>query len=248
LFSLAGRAVAVTGASRGIGLTISQGLAAAGATVALLSRPSDHLQQAADALGEHGIAVPVDVGSIDSVRGAFERIGERFGRLDVLVNNAAIGWPHRIEDLSDDELMAEVMTNFVGPIITCRSAIPLLRASDDAHIFNISTEMTADPFPYLVLYGAAKAAVEVLTRGLARELTPDRIRCTILRVGRTEGGEFRLHWPADRRAEAEGVWAELGFRPTGAVGQPPERITEAILFALSRPKGSIVDVINVRAH
>ena len=245
---LAGRVAAVTGASRGIGLTIARGLATAGATVALLSRPSEHLDTAAAAIGDGALAIPIDVGDPESVRAAFAQVRERFGRLDVLVNNAAVGWPHRVEDVPDDELMAEVMTNFVGPILTARSAIPLLRVSEDGHIFNISTESVANPFPYLVLYAAVKAGLEVLTHGLASELASDGIRCTVIRVGRTEGGEFRLHWDPERRHAAEATWAKLGFRPTGAVGQSPERVSEAIVFALTRPKGSVVDVIHVRAH
>jgi NAD(P)-dependent dehydrogenase (short-subunit alcohol dehydrogenase family) len=238
----------VTGASRGIGRTIAEGLANAGATVVVLARKSDRLDATAASLPADAMAVPVDVTDPTSVRGAFTEIENNFGHLDLLVNNAAVAWPHRVEEVSDEELLAEVATNLVGPILAIRSAVPLLRRAEAPHIVNISTESVAEPFPYLVVYAATKGGLEVLSRGLVHELADDGIRVTLIRVGRTEGGEFREHWHRERREVAEATWSKLGFRPRDAVGQPAESVAEAVVFAVTRPARSIADVIHLRAQ
>jgi NAD(P)-dependent dehydrogenase (short-subunit alcohol dehydrogenase family) len=106
-------------------------------------------------------------------------VAERHGRLDGLVNNAAVAWPHRVEDVTDEELQAEVGTNLVGPLLTARVAVPAIRRSGGGDIVNISTESARDPFPFLALFAATKAGMEVLTEGLARELRAEPIRVTL---------------------------------------------------------------------
>jgi len=241
----------VTGGARGIGLALSKALVDHGASVVMMGRDAETLEKAATDLGEQAFPMAVDISEPEAVRAAFARIDERFATVDILVNNAAIGWPHRIEQVTDEELRIEVGTNVLGPIHTIRSAVPLLRRSTDPHIVNISSDSTRDPFPYLLVYAATKSALETLSKGLAAELRPDGIRVTLLMVGQTEGGEFRFHWDADRRAEAEGAWEALGYKQRvsgGPVGQPAERVAEALVYAVTRPRGSVVGEITVRAH
>ena len=251
VLSLRDRVIAVTGGARGIGLAITQGLVALDAAVVMLGRDSETLAARSKELGDRAIPCQCDVASPESVNAAFAVIEKRFGLLDGLINNAAVGWPHRIEEITDGELITEVGTNLVGPILTTRAAVPLLRRSRDPHIINISSESSHDPFPYLVLYAATKSALETLTAGLHHELWEDGIRVTLLRVGQTQGGGFRLGWEPERRAQAEQAWQDLGFKARvagGAVGQSVERVAEAVAYVLSQPAGSVVDVLNVRAH
>jgi NADP-dependent 3-hydroxy acid dehydrogenase YdfG len=247
---LADRVVAITGASRGIGRTVAEHLADRGAHVVMLARGEARLTVAANDIGERATAIVADIGDPDAVRAAFASIEERFGRLDALVNNAALAWPHRIEEATDAELLEEVSTNVLGPLYTIRAAIPLLRQSESGHIVNVSTESTQDPFPFLLVYAATKSALETLSRGLVSELKPDGIRVTLLSAGRTSGSEFREAWDAERRAEAEKMWDDLGFRAriAGTVAQPPEQVAEAVEYVLTRPVGSMVDLIHVRSH
>jgi NAD(P)-dependent dehydrogenase (short-subunit alcohol dehydrogenase family) len=244
---LAGKVVAITGASRGIGRVVAGALVRQGAGVVLLARESTALREAEAELGVRATAIPVDVGNPDEVRAAFAAIDERFGRLDALINNAGVAWPHRIEEVSDEELTREVSTNVIGPVLTVRSAIPLLRRSELADIVNVSSEVVMDPYPFLLIYASSKAWLEMLSTGLLRELRPDGIRVSVLRVGRTVG-EFTAHW-GPRLEAAEKVWDEGGYRArlSGTVPQPAEQVAEAVLYLLTRPVGSIVDVMHARS-
>jgi len=247
--ALAGRAALVTGASRGIGLAIARALATEGARVGVLARPGEALNAAAAELGTAGLALPADLTDPDEVRDAFDAVAGAFGGLDILVNNAAIARPYRIEEASDAQLRQEIGTNLLGPLYTVRAAVPLLRASSTGHIVNLSSESSVDPFPYLLVYAATKAAVETLTRGLAHELRPDGIRCTLLRVGQTATG-FKDEWDPERLEAAIRTWTEGGFRArvSGTAPQPPERVAEAVLFALTRPADSVTDELSVRSN
>jgi len=247
---LAGKVVAITGASRGIGLAIAAGAAQAGARVALLARDTARLSAAAKEIGDAARAIPADISDPSAVRAAFAAIDQEFGRLDVLVNNAAVAWPHTVADATDEQLHAEVGTNLLAPLYTIRAAIPLLRRSGGGDIINVSTESVTNPFPHLLVYAATKAALETLSAGLIHELSADGIRVTILRAGRTEGGELRLRWDEQARLRAEADWDALGYRArvSGSAGQPPERVADAVVFVASRPQGTMIDVINVRAH
>lgn len=247
---LAGKVIAYAGASRGVGRHVSGALVAAGAQVAMLARDEARLKEAATAAGEGALPIPTDVSDPDSVRAAFARIEAELGRLDALVNNAVVGWPHRVEEVDDDQVRAEVGTNLVGPILTCRSAIPLLRASGGGDIVNVSSESALDPFPHLVVYAATKAGLETFSAGLAHELKPDGIRVTLLRSGQTEGGEFSAHWDPEVKDRVRREWEAGGYlaRVAGQAPQPADRIAEAVTFVLTRPPGSVIDVISVRAH
>jgi NAD(P)-dependent dehydrogenase (short-subunit alcohol dehydrogenase family) len=247
--TLAGRTAVVTGASRGTGLAIARALAAQGVRVGLLARPSPALDALAAELGEAGLALPADLCEPGQVRAAFTSVSEEFGDLDILINNAATAAPHRIEETDDEQLRREVGTNLLGPLYATREAVPLLRGSTAPHLINISSESTGDPFPYLLVYAATKAALETLTHGLAQELRPDGIRCTLLRVGQTDT-TFKDDWDPEQRDRAIRAWTEGGFRTrvSGAAPQPPERVAEAVLFALRQTGGSFVSELSVRSY
>ncbi|MGX1675509.1 SDR family oxidoreductase [Streptomyces sp. NPDC055400] len=246
---LVGRTALVTGASQGVGLAVARALAAAGVRVGLLARPGHALDEAAKELGKAGLPLPADLCDPDEVRAAFAAVRHEFGGLDYLVNNAATARPHRIEDLADAQLGREVGTNLLGPLYTVREAVPLLRRSGVAHIVNLSSESTADPYPYLLVYAATKSALETLTRGLAHELRPDGIRCTLLRVGQTATG-FKSDWDPGQLEKAMNAWEAGGFlaRVSGAAPQSPERVAEALLFVLQQTGGSVVGELSVRAY
>ncbi|WP_432198201.1 SDR family oxidoreductase [Streptomyces sp. bgisy027] len=207
------------------------------------------LDETAKEFGEAGLPLPADLCDPDDVRAAFAALRREFGSLDYLVNNAATARPHRIEDTDDAQLDREVGTNLLGPLYTVREAVPLLRRSDMAHIVNLSSESTADPYPFLLVYAATKSALETLTRGLAQELRPDGIRCTLLRVGQTATG-FKDAWDPEQLEKALHAWTAGGFRArvSGVTPQSPERVAEALLFVLRQTSDSIVGELSVRAY
>lgn len=208
------------------------------------------LEQAVVAVGGGAVALTADVSDPDAVRRLMQQVEQQLGRLDGLVNNAAVAWPHRLEDVTDAQIAAEVGTNLVGPLLMARQALPLLRRDGGGTIVNISTESAHDPFPYLALYAATKAGMEVLTQGLAQELRGEPVRVCLLVAGRTSGGGFTDHWPVDVQRQAAAEWDRLGYRArvSGTAPQPPERVAEAVVFVLTRPEGTVVDRLSVRSH
>ncbi len=155
--ALEGKIAVVTGATSGSGLGIARRFVEEGATVLLLARGGDRLERTATDLGPRAIPLLTDVGDPGSVDRTFAEVGDRFGRVDILVNNAAVYRPCRVELLSDLDIEQQMRTNFAGPVYTCRAAIPLLRAAGGGDIVNTSSESTLHPFPMLSMYVATKA-------------------------------------------------------------------------------------------
>lgn len=235
----------VTGGSRGIGLAIAEALAARGARVALFARDEAALARAAERLGDAALPVRTDVRDPDSVRAAFELALRKLGRLDVLVNNAAVGILHRVERAADAELRAQVETNLLGAIYCARAAIAALREAGGGDIVNVSSDSVREPWAYLGVYAATKGALEVFTRALRRELAPDRIRVTLVRSGPTLT-DFASSWDPDLAAEAARVWNAEGTLRKDSV-MAPSRVGEAVAFAVTRPAGVGVETLEIRA-
>jgi NAD(P)-dependent dehydrogenase (short-subunit alcohol dehydrogenase family) len=246
--ALADQVVAVTGASRGTGLAMSRALAGAGAQVAMLARPSAHLKQAAESV-PGALAVPIELSDPGSVRAAFASLAAAFGRLDALVNNAATASAHPIEECTDEEVQHQIGTNLLGPIYCIRAAVPMLREAGGGTIVNVSSESASDPFPHLLVYGASKAGLDALTRGLLGEVRRDNIRVTLLVSGLTRTGGFSARWDPARRDAARAAWEQGGFlrRVAGSEPQEPEDVADALLFVLTRPARTMVDVVWCRA-
>ena len=189
-----GQVVAVTGASRGIG-------AAAGAQVALLSRDIAAISALADEVA--GLALPCDVADWRSVEGALSRVAARYGRLDVLVNNAGIA-PLLSIDKTDAATIEQVyMTNAVGPACAIAAAWPVfMRQHANAdfspighRIVNISTLGTADPFPGFFAYAASKASLNLMAQSCALEGKPFAVKAFAIAPGAVETSMLRAIFP-----------------------------------------------------
>jgi meso-butanediol dehydrogenase/(S,S)-butanediol dehydrogenase/diacetyl reductase len=244
---LAGKLVVVTGGSRGLGPRIGARCANEGANVALLARDSRQLQTVAAAIGPAASAYATDVARPESVRAAFAAIGARYGRVDVLVNNAAIGAPHTIEEMTDDDLAGQLATNVAGPITCIRAALPLLRAAGGGDVINVSTVAVANPFPTMWLYSATKAALEAASAGLAEELAPDGVRVSVLRVGSIADSSFQERWPAERKERAEQLARGTGReRFAGAGRTDPDLLAEWVVRIATMPPEARVGVLEIR--
>ena len=243
--ALADKAAIVTGGSRGIGFAIAEALIERGARVAILARGEAALAEAGAKLGEAALPVRADVADPDSVRSAFASVLDAFGRLDVLVNNAAVGRLHRLERAEDSDLRSQVETNLLGAIYCARAAIAPLREAGGGDIVNLSSDSVRDPLPYLGVYAATKGAVEVFTQALRRELRADGIRVTLLRPGPTFT-DFASGWDPEITSEAARVWNDEGYVQQGGVMQP-RRVGEAVAFAVTRPAEAGVETLEIRA-
>ena len=205
----------VTGAYRGIGLEVVRQLARRGFTAVLTARDEVKAEGAARALAEEGLPVvpfPLDVTDRQSVEAARLFVGERFGRLDVLVNNAAIlydSW-QRAETADFETVREAFETNTLGAWRTAQAFIPLLRAGGHGRIVNVSSESgsLSSMGGGTPAYGVSKAALNALTRMLADELRARRVLVNSVCPGwvATEmGGPGAPRTPAEG---AEGVvWA-----------------------------------------
>ncbi len=184
--------IVITGAGDGLGRALARRFVADGETVVLLGRTQSKVEAVAAELGERAMAVQCDVSSPDSVRAAFARISERFPRIDVLINNAAIYEPFLIAEATDAQILTSIGANLTGPILCARSAIPLMTRG--SHIINVTSESTEMRFPYLVLYQGTKAGVERFSEGLHHELDPAGIKVTTLRAGQMMEEGKRPNW------------------------------------------------------
>ncbi len=241
--SLAGKVAVVTGASRGIGLSIARALAARDVRVALLARDAERLDQAAHELGDHTLPLAADISEPQAVHTAFERVQARFGRLDILVNNAGVARPHRVEDASDAELHAQVATNFLGMVYCARAAIPLLRQAGGGDIVNISSDSVKYPFPYLSVYAATKAAVEMFSVALRREVQKDGTRVILLRCGPT-WTMFHAAWDPEVAQQAFQTWAAEGYIGRGGC-LDPDVVGETVAQAVGYPAQVCPEILEI---
>ncbi len=176
-----GKVIVITGAGVGLGRALARRFAKDGDTVVALGRTLSKVQVLADELGAPHFAVECDVQSADSIRKAFAEIARRHPKIDVLINNAAIYEPFLIKDATDEQVLASLLTNFAGPIFTCRAAIPMMEKG--GYIINVTSESVALEFPLLSLYMSTKAGLERFTQTLHRELEADGIRVSVVRAG-----------------------------------------------------------------
>ena len=160
-----GKVVVISGASRGIGAAAAQVFAQAGAKVALLARSGDAVQGLALALGAHAMALPCDVADASAVAGAVDAVMARWGRVDVLINNAGVIAPiARIADAEAEDWARAIDINLKGVFYGMRSVIPIMRAQGGGTILTVSSGAAHNPLEGWSAYCASKAGAAMLTR------------------------------------------------------------------------------------
>jgi len=187
--SLKDRVAVVTGASKGIGRGIAIALAAAGAQVVVNyasdSRGAESVVEAIEDDGGKAIAVGADVSKAVDVTRLFKEVDTAFGRLDVLVNNAGIFRFGSLADITEESFHAHYNINVLGPILTVQEASRRF-GPDGGSIINLSSIAGSHPVAGSVLYASTKGALDTLTRALALELAPHKIRVNAIAAGHTE--------------------------------------------------------------
>ncbi len=187
-FNLQGRIAVITGASRGIGLAITQKLAQYGAQCIMVSRKIESLEAAAASIREEGgkaDAIACNTGYPDQIKAMYDKVMEKYGSLDILVNNAATN-PHFGEMITADEGIWDktLDVNIKGPFFMIKHAGPLMQ--DKGAIVNVTSVNAVKPGMFQGVYSATKAALVNMTQTLARELAPKGIRINNLLPGLTD--------------------------------------------------------------
>jgi len=229
---LEGKAAIITGAGRGIGRSIAHALAREGVRVALAARSADeleHVREEIETAGGKGTCFPTDTGNEQETVALVRQTVERFGRLDVLVNNAGMGVFGPLVETSTDQWDEVMRVNARGPFILCREAIPHLRKQTRPYIVNISSVVGVKGYENQSAYAASKHALMGMTKALAREVRDLGIRVHAICPG---GVDTRLATSA--RPDLD----------TSILMQADE-IADAVLFLVTREGNAVVDEIHL---
>jgi 3-oxoacyl-[acyl-carrier protein] reductase len=227
----------VTGASKGIGASIARQLASEGAAVvvnyASSKEDADRVVAEIRRNGGKAVAVQANVGKQAEVERLFAETKKAFGRLDILVNNAGIYEFSPLEDVTEDHFRKQFDVNVLGPLLASREAVKRFGA-DGGSIINISSSASTLTPANSSVYSATKAALDAITRTLAKELGPRNIRVNAINPGMvdTEGVRAAGFDESDFRKEIE------ARTPLGRIGQTQD-IAPAAVFLASGDAGWI---------
>lgn len=194
LFDLTGRTAVVTGGTRGIGRALAEGYAAAGANVVVASRKADacaETQAHLESMGAEALGVPTHLGDLDSLDALVAATVERFGGIDILVNNAANALTQPVGAFTPEGWQKSVDVNMRGPMFLTQAALPYLDESEHAAVLNV---ISAGAFLFsagMSIYSATKAAMMSFTRSAAGALVHRGIRVNALAPGTVDTDMIR---------------------------------------------------------
>jgi 3-oxoacyl-[acyl-carrier protein] reductase len=232
---LAGKVAVVTGASKGIGAGIAKELAAAGASVvvnyASAKADAERVVASIKQKGGQAIAVQGDVSKEADVKRLFAETKQAFGPVDVLVNNAGVYAFKQLEEVTEAEYRREYDINVLGPLLATKEAVAHFNGNGGS-VINVSSVVSTKAFPQTVVYSGTKGALDAMTRVLAAELGPRKIRVNTIAPGGVETEGSRDLGMIGTDLEKQLVAAT----PLGRIGQPDD-IGKIAVFLASDQSG-----------
>ncbi len=242
-FALKGKKTIVTGASRGIGKAIALGFADAGADVAICSRKLEDLEPVAseiEKLGRKAFALAADVSKKEDIDRFVSEAHEKFGRIDILVNNVARNIMSPLMNLREDGWDKIVTTNLKSQFLFCQAVGRIMMSQGRGAIINISSTAGQRAAPLLGAYSVSKAGVDMLTKALAKELAGVGIRVNAISPGMVETKFSEAIWSSPE------MYAEVVRDiPLGRLATPDEIVGLAIFLAsdaASYVTGAIINI------
>lgn len=223
----------VTGGSRGIGRQISVALAEEGAIVMLAARSAATLAEAAAQIrraGGRAEPVVTELTDEQSIRNLVHVAKDKFGRLDILINNAGVTHSASLEETRTEDLDRCWAVNARAPFLLCREALPLLRQAEDGFIVNISSVVGVKGYPLQSAYTASKHALRGMTISLAEELRGTNIRVHVICPGGVNTDMVASVRPDIRKEDLIG----------------PDEIADLVLYLVTRRGNAVVDELHIR--
>ena len=239
---LSGKAVAITGASSGIGEATALTLAKAGASVALGARRKDRIDELAARIEDEGgtaVALEVDVSDEAAARGFIEAAHERLGRLDTLVNNAGVMLLGPVEQADSEDWRTMVNVNLLGLMYCTHAALPIMLGQESGDIVNISSVAGRFARAGNAVYAATKFGVGAFSEGLRNEITERGVRVTLIEPGFVDT-ELQGHNTGEVLETLDAMREHLRD-PLRA-----QDIANGILYAISQPPNVSINEVLIR--
>jgi len=239
--NIAGKVVVITGASSGLGEAAARLLSAQGATVVLGARRSDRLQSLADELNGSGgkaLAVATDVTHRNQVKRLVDTAAQKFGRVDVMINNAGIMPRAPLERLTIDDWDRTIDVNIKGVLYGIAAALPHMKKQKSGHMIFVSSVAGHKIGPDFAVYAATKHAVRALAEGFRQEVKPYNIRTTIISPGAVATELPDSVTEPDIAEKIRTYYDEIAI--------PAESFAQAVIFAMSQPEEVDVNEILFR--
>jgi NAD(P)-dependent dehydrogenase (short-subunit alcohol dehydrogenase family) len=221
LFDLTGRVAIVTGGTRGIGRAVAEGFVAAGASVVVASRKADaclETQLALEAMGGQALGVPTHVGRPDDLEALVAATVERFGQIDIIVNNAANALALPVGEITEIGYTKSFQANLLGPTLLIQHARPYLEKSDHAAVVNV---ISVGAFLFsrgTAMYASMKSGLLAMSRAMAGEFAERGIRVNCLAPGTVDTDMVRNTGPESAAAMAAASMMKRAAHPDEMVG------------------------------
>jgi NAD(P)-dependent dehydrogenase (short-subunit alcohol dehydrogenase family) len=227
---LSGKTAIITGAGSGIGRAIAIAFAHEGANVALVGRRKQKLEQTAQVAGGSPLIIPADISQSSQIHGIIEQTAQRFGGIQVLVNNAGLLCPGTAEQITEAQWDETFNVNVRGLWLLSRAVLPYLRKSGGGSIVNIASVLGINGVRLRAAYAASKGAVVLLTKCMAVDHGPEHIRVNAICPGfvETELTEAVIKNAPDPEAAMK---QRIAVHPLGRVGQPEDIAGMAVYLA-----------------
>jgi NAD(P)-dependent dehydrogenase (short-subunit alcohol dehydrogenase family) len=188
----------ITGASSGFGAELAKAIIESGDKVAATFRKAEQASSFSQQYNGSGLGIVLDVRQTEKIPAALQEVIDKFGKIDVLVNNAGYGTIGAIEEFSLEEIRAQMETNFFGAVAVTKFALPMMREQGSGHIVQISSQAGFRATAGFGIYNASKFALEGFSEALAQEVAPFGIKLTIV-----EPGPFRTEFLAGSMKNAQ---------------------------------------------